>query len=411
MKKPIKPIILLAVLLFLISISTIAALTNNNPPIYLKGEDCVEYHDDIYVKPSLKLNYGGAVKPGEGLEFSISFDITSNGMIFNATTELDNFPDNLTLHEGQSQQIKTDMDSDNFTPTWIISSNAKGNFTFSIKTTISVCYILRHSSYVATYEYRHIGTFEVSDNPLKPPYLLNTVPDQGTYARPINWINVIGQILGFLSIILVYLSIQLGMPDRKIWIRKKMGWSAKQCRETHCDLGYLAMASIVLHNIVLSQTAIWGLYFKWFQFYPTFYIFRDGWSTLAQGLDLAVYGSLLFIIATITGAFFKQIAKKFGYQTAIFSQQISYLAFFLSVIHVLYNGSWGHKFPILLIIQFAMMFEIIISRVIIFYNANTNVNNLKSNQIKNTSDLVNADEQKPIEISDDNENTSSNERS
>ena len=70
MKKPIKPIILLAVLLFIISISTIAALTNNNPPRYLEGEDCVEYHDDIYVKPSLKLNYGGAAKPGEELEFS-----------------------------------------------------------------------------------------------------------------------------------------------------------------------------------------------------------------------------------------------------------------------------------------------------------------------------------------------------
>ncbi len=335
-----KPIILLTVLLFIISISTIAALTNNNPPMYLEGEDCVEYHDDIYVKPTLQLNYGGAVKPGEELEFLISFDITSNGMIFNATTELDNFPDNLSLHEGQPQQIKSDINTDNFTPMWLISSNTVGNFTFSIKTTISVCYIFRHSSYVATYEYRHTGTFEVSDNPLKPPYLLNNLQD--TYTRPINWINVIGQILGFFSIVLVYLSIQLGIPDRKIWIRKKMGWSAKQCRETHCDLGYLAMASIVLHNIVLSQTAMWGLYFKWFQFYPTFYVFRDGWNSLSVGLDLAVYGSLLFIIATITGAFFKQIAKKFGYKTAIFSQQISYLAFFLSMLHVLYNGSWGH---------------------------------------------------------------------
>ncbi len=56
-----------------------------------------------------------------------------------------------------------------------------------------------------------------------------------------------------------------------------------------------------------------------------------------------------------------------------------------------------------------MMFEIIISRVIVFYNAN--VNDLNGNQIKNRSDLVNADEQRPFVISDDNDDTSSNERS
>ncbi|MHA1510835.1 MAG: hypothetical protein ACTSRX_03850 [Promethearchaeota archaeon] len=396
-----KPFFLLAVLLFLISISTIAALTTNDSPIFLEGHDCVGYHNDTYVKSSSQLNYGGAAHPGEKLEFSIDFGIKANGMIFNATVEIDNFPEDLTLHESQTFQNKPEMNSDSFTATWKISGNTVGNFTFSIKSLVSVNYTLYHTNYMATYEYRHTGSFEVSENPLEPPYLLANSPDEDINDTPLNWKIVLGQILGFFSIILVYLCIQLGIPERRTLIRKKMGWSAKQLRDTHCDLGYLATASVILHNIILSQSSLWELYFKWYQFYPTLYVSKIGWNVLSVGLDLAVLGSLIFIIATIAGAFFKQIARKFGYRTAVFTQQISYIAFIFSIIHSILNGSWTIEFPILLIIQIWMLIEVLVSSLVAI-SRSRNINKKK----KTTLDLVNTPDQITIENSQDDINRS-----
>ena len=391
-----KPFFLLAVLLFLISISTITALTTNNSPIYSEGQDCVGYHNKIYLKSTSQLNYGGAAQLGEELEFSITFQITVNGMIFNATVELINFPEELTLTESQPLQKKSEMNYDIFTPIWKISSNTEGNFTFNIKSTVTVKYIPFHTNYNATYEYRHTGTFQVSENPLEPAYLLEDLPEE-IITPPLDWKIILGQILGFLSIVLVYLCIQLGIPYRKTWIRKNRGWTAKQLRDVHCDLGYLATATIILHNIFLALSPLWGNYFTWFQFYPTFYVLNDGWNVLSVGLDLAVFGSLFFIIATITGAFFKQIAKKLGYRTAIFTQQISYLAFFFSVIHAILNGSWTIKQPLFLIIQIWMLFEVIISRLVMYSHSRK----LKKGKNKPSSDIEKAPEQNIIEISQD----------
>jgi len=395
-----KPFFLLAVLLFLISISTIAALTTNDTPTLLEGADCVGYHGSTYVKASSKLNYGGAVQPGEELEFSIAFDITFNGMIFNATVEIVSFPEDLTLHEGQTFQNKPEMNYDSFTATWKISGNTEGNFTFSIKSLVSVNYTLAHTHYISTYEYRHIGSFKVLENPLEPPYLIDNPGDDEIISPPTDWKIVLGQVLGFFSIILAYFCIQLGIPERKTWIRKKMGWSAKQLRDTHCDLGYLATASIILHNIILSQSSLWELYFKWYQFYPTFYVSKIGWNVLSVGLDLAVIGSLIFIIATIAGAFFKQIARKFGYKTAVFTQQISYIAFIFSIIHSILNGSWTIKFPILLIIQIWMLIEVLVSSLVAISNSR------KLKEKKTTLDLVNTPDQITIDNSQDDINRS-----
>jgi hypothetical protein len=386
-----KPFFLLAVLLFLISISTIAALTTNDSPIYIDGEDCIGFHNDTFVMTHKQLEYGGAAQPGEELNFSIGFIIEEIGMVYNATVELDNFPEGLTLHESQSSQNKSDMDYKDFTASWLISSNTTGNFTFSVISTVSVRYMLYHNEYVAKFEFRNTGKFEVSENPSDPPYLLNLLPD-GNADAPINWQIVIGQLLGFLSIILVYLCIQLGIPERKTWIRKKMGWSAKQLRDTHGDLGYLTMATIILHNMVLSLSSLWGLYFKWFQFYPTFYVYKNGWNALSVGLDLAVFGSLIFIIATVTGGFFKQISRKFGYRMAIFTQQITYLAFFFSVIHSILNGSWTLNNPILLIIQIWMLFEVIISRLVAFSHSR-DLKKKKKKKIESSFDNVNTTDQ------------------
>ncbi len=397
-----KPFFLLAVLLFLISISTIAALTTNDSPSYLEGRDCVGYHNDIYLRTTSQLNYGGAALPGEELDFSLNFQITDNGMVFNATVELDNFPDELILHEGQSFQNKSEMNNIIFTPTWIISSNTTGNFTFGIISTVTVKYIIFHIEYNATYEFRHTGSFEVSENPLEAPFLLEVLPDEDAEPLPLNWKIVIGQLLGFLSIILVYLCIQLGIPERKTWIRKKMGWSAKQLRDAHCDLGYLAMAAIILHNIILSLTSLWGYYFKWFQFYPTLYVYKDGWNVLSVGLDLAVFGSLIFIIATITGAFFKQIAKKFGFRTAIFTQQISYIAFFFSVVHAILNGTWTNSLIFPLIIQIWMLAEVIISRLVMFSHSRK----LKKKKNEPNLEIANTTDQIAIENSQDDLNRS-----
>jgi len=397
-----KPFFLLAVLLFLISFSTIAALTTNDSPILVEGADCVGYHGDTYLRSSSQLNYGGAALPGEELEFSIDFFTETMGMIFNATVELYNFPGDLTLEEGQSIQNKSEMNTVTFTPTWTISGNTEGNFTFSIISTVTVQYVIRHSDYVATYEFRHTGSFEVSENPTEPPYLIGIPQEEVEYEPPFDWKVALGQILGFFSTILVYFCIQLGIPERKAWIRKKMGWSAKQLRETHCDLGYLAMATIFLHNFILSLSSLWGFYFKWFQFYPTFYVFKIGWNGLSVGLDLAVFGSLIFIIATVTGAFFKQIARKFGFRTAIFTQQISYLAFVFSVIHAILNGSWTIDFPIILIVQILMLVEVIISRFLAYADAY----DLKLSKINPASGGVDAPDQIVIVNSQDDVNRS-----
>jgi hypothetical protein len=174
-----------------------------------------------------------------------------------------------------------------------------------------------------------------------------------------------GRLLGFFSVVILYVCIQLAIPERKAKIRKLYGWTAAECRDVHCNLGYLAVSSIVLHNIILSQS-IWGLYFTWYEFYPTFHVVNDGGNALSWGLDLAVWGALLIIIATIAGAFFKQIARKLGFRTAIFSQQITYLAFVISIVHAILNGIWTQKFPLLLILQIGMVIEVIISRYVAY---------------------------------------------
>jgi hypothetical protein len=229
---------------------------------------------------------------------------------------------------------------------------------------VSVSYTEYHASYDATYEYWFMGTFVVSEDATVQPYIA-PYPSYGEIYIPLDIKVVTGQILGFLSVLFVYLSIQLGLPERKAKIRKIYSLTAAQCRDIHCNLGYLAVSSIILHNIILSQS-IWGLYFKWFEFYPTFHVFRQGSNTLSWGLDLAVLGSLLLIISTITGVFFKKIARKFGYRTAIFSQQISYLALILSVIHAAFNGTWTGGSSILLLIQIGMVIEVIISRYVAY---------------------------------------------
>ncbi len=371
MRKPFsKHYMLIGFLFILISISTIAGFTADNTPTYVDGYDCIPYHKDTYFGMSLELNYLGAAQLGEELDFSIFYYIKTRGMIFNLTVELPNFPEELLLNEGTATQSRSNMSEESFTASWKIASDQEGSFTFNIKTTVSVRYIFYHETYVATYEFWDTASFEVSANSTTPPYLASDAPvDDDIIFYPINWKNVTGQILGFLSIVLVYLCIQLAIPERKEKIRKKFGWTAAKTREIHCDLGYVTMASIVLHNIILSQTALWSLYFKWFQFYPVFYIFRDGWNGLSVGLDLAVLGSLIFVIATVAGMFFKKIARKFGYRTAIFSQQISYLALIFSVLHSLLNGRWTKDFSILYILQIAMLAEILISRYVAYVHA------------------------------------------
>lgn len=355
---------LLGTLLVLIVVSSITALTNSGP-ILLDGEDCIAYHQENYMSSTSRLNYLGQAQPGEELEFSIRIFKTTSSMEFNATVELINFPDNLTLLNGASQQIKSTMDESGFVVTWIISADTVGNFTFDIRSTMEIKYTRYHPTYVATYEYWYTGSFEVSENIIEPAYIDGETPEEPKFVAPLTWEKLTGQILGFLAVVFVYLSIQLAIPERKAKIRKITGWTAGTMKDIHCDLGYLAIGAIVLHNILLSRT-IWGLYFTWFEFYPTFHVLQDGGNVLTWGLDLAVWGSLIFIIATIAGAFFKQIAKKYGYKLAIFSQQISYLALIFSVIHAALNGTWTGNYVILLILQIFMMLEVIITRYVAY---------------------------------------------
>ncbi|MHA1672063.1 MAG: hypothetical protein ACTSYI_00420 [Promethearchaeota archaeon] len=396
MKKPFgKHFILMGFLFILITISTIAGFTADNTPTYVEGEDCIPYHKKTYLRMSLELNYLGAAKPGDELNFSINYYTPTNGMVFNLTVELPNFPEELLINEGASTQSRSNMSEDSFTSSWIINSNQEGNFTFDIKSTISVQFLYYHEEYTATYEIWHTASFEVSEESTEPPYLVpygSLEEDINPY--PINWKNITGQILGFLSIVLVYLCIQLAIPERKEKIRNKFGWTAAKTREIHCDLGYVTMASIVLHNIILSQTALWSLYFKWYQFYPVFYTFRDGWSGHSVGLDLAVLGSLIFVIATVAGMFFKKIARKFGYKTAIFSQQISYLALIFSVLHSLLNGRWTKDFWILYIIQIALLAEVLISRYVAYVHAY----DLKLAKRRSKLEILEVSEQNAIDI-------------
>ncbi|MHA1744713.1 MAG: hypothetical protein ACTSWW_01870 [Promethearchaeota archaeon] len=386
-------LILLGGLMIIIGVSTVSSLVNNGTPSYVDGVDCLGFHDSTYVRTSEQLNYLGEAKPGEGLEFSILISRTTGGMIFNATVELYNFPDNLTLQEGSLTQVKTDMNADAFNVTWTIAGDFEGNFTFAIRSRVSVNFEWYHPTYVATYRYLYTGNFQVSDNPTEPPYLDQDIPKGEEPSIPLNIELLTGRLLGFLSVLFVYLSIQFGLPERKTKIRKFYKLTAAKCRDVHCDLGYLAVGTIVLHNIMLSRT-VWGLYFSWFEFYPTFHVLRNGGNTLTWGLDLAVWGSLIFIIVTVAGVYFKKIARKFGFKTAVFLQQISYLALTLSVIHAILNGYWTQEFPILLILQIAMLADVVISRYMVYIR-------MYDKRLKKKQDLAKAQEQLMVQNSPD----------
>lgn len=395
-----KSYFLLAALSLLISISTISALTTDYSPTRIEGSYCVEYHGGNYLIANPQLNYGGAAIFGEELEFSVILYPRRSGMIFNATVELYNLPEELSIHEGQSVQNKPDMNYNSFIPTWIISSNVEGNFSFNIKTTVTVKYLQYHTDLNTTYEYQYNATFQVLEDSVEPVFLIENIPRGGNLF--LNWEINLGRILGIFSTILVYFCIQLGIPVRKEWIRKKMGWSSKKLRGIHRDLGYLSMTTIVLHNIFLSLNAMWGNYFQWYQFYPTFYVYNNGWNNLTVGLDLAVFGSLFFLITTITGIYFKKIARKFNYRTAILTQQISYLALIFSVVHAILNGSWTLSNPILMILQIWVLFEIFISRIIAYFNPRYLT---KKRKIIPSTDLVNIQDQNLIEISQEKNNS------
>jgi hypothetical protein len=172
--------------------------------------------------------------------------------------------------------------------------------------------------------------------------------------------NVFGQILGFISIFFVYIDMQFGLPSRKKFIRKLYGWSAAQLRNVHCNWGYLAMAAISLHAILLSQTLKWGNYFNWFTFYPQFLSFKEN-SLMMLGLDLAGLASTIFIFATLGGVFFKKIAQKFGYKKALLTQQVTYFALVFSLLHALWNGTWTITILPLQILQYVIVADVLIS--------------------------------------------------
>ncbi len=360
-----KPIFfgLFFVLIGLILFSTLSANSTNSS--FISGDDCLEAHHWTYVMITPQLDYDGPVSPNRSLTYSIAYEIITNGMIFAAESEIIFENSSLILTSGDEIQEKSEMNADEFSPTWALTANATGNYTFTIESTITVNYQKAHPRYVATYLYTHQVTHQIANisSNLPLPTLVGAEVINPPNAFVLNFTKNIGQIFGFFSFLSVYLVIRFGMPDRRSSLQKKLNLSISQMNEWHCNLGYMATASIALHFLILSQTKNWGLYFQWFEFYPQFLGLREDFSSLFIGLDLATWAGTLFLVSTIAGVFFKQIARKWNYRVAIAFQQLSYIALILAVIHSILNGSWTSEILPIAGILIILVLDILYSRI------------------------------------------------
>ena len=348
----------------LIIISTVVAQISGNSMQFLSGDDCLNAHSSNYIKDSPKITYGGYAQVDEALNFSITYEGAVSWMVFSALSRVILTNSNLSLESGNLIQEKPSQDSNIFQADWIIAGAFDGNYSFIVESQLNVSYTRLHSYFHAVYNYTYTVSFSVKNGTVEFPFLEESngeVLPSSDYGK-----IIFGQLLGFISIVFVYIVIQLGLPARRKTIRQIYEWTAAQLRKIHCNFGYLSIAAISLHAILLSQTLSWGNYFKWYTFYPQFLTFKDS-SFMMLGLDLAGLSATIFILATLGGVFFKKIARRFGYKKALLIQQSAYFALVFAVLHALLNGSWTISFLPLQILQYLMVADVLINRLTFGY--------------------------------------------
>jgi hypothetical protein len=376
-------IIVCSVFFLFLGFTIVSGQISSTQPVSTTGDDCLSAHSSNYVTISGSLIIASNFSINASIPLSISFKPAISGIYFSVKTSLGSLPLGIKLLSGAIQQNKATRNANTFTANWEVTASQSGHYQIPITVELTVNYQKKHPQNVATYTYVFNADFSVSPfnfitnsgtNSTTTSIdtltsINNNTPSDSLTVSQIN--RIIGQVLGFFSLFILYISIQFGMPQRKLWIGKKFNITGNRLKQLHCNIGYLTVASIFLHLLFLSQTLIWSHYFAWYEFYPTFRSIV-GFETMLTGLNLAALGFCVFLLTMLAGVWFKRIAQKWGYKFAIFTQQISYLGLIFSVIHGLVNGSWTQSYPILAFFEIICVSEIILSRSYILFKQKSN---------------------------------------
>lgn len=170
---------------------------------------------------------------------------------------------------------------------------------------------------------------------------------------PVSILKIIGDILGYLTFALLFLSVVAGAG---VYHLKKY-ISGRKIRILHADLSNLSFTVAVIHAVILSLPSS-----PWFGTYSLFEIVPQLLPTFATtqdfGLELGRWALLLMYIGVISGYFIAKIMKKFSRRVGISIHMLTYIALIFGLIHTMVIGSFAKSFVIIPIIMFVSIISI-----------------------------------------------------
>lgn len=163
----------------------------------------------------------------------------------------------------------------------------------------------------------------------------------------------IGRILGYVTYVLLFLSVLAGAG---VYHLKKF-ISGRKIRILHADLSNLSFTMAVIHAVILTiGNSPWVDSYSWFelipQLIPIFLTKQD------LGIELGRWILLFMYIGTISGYYIAKIIKKFGRRLGISIHMLTYLALIFGLIHAMLIGGLAKANIFIPIIMFISILSI-----------------------------------------------------
>lgn len=153
---------------------------------------------------------------------------------------------------------------------------------------------------------------------------------------PPSLILVIGEFLGYVTYILLFLSVIAGVG---VYHLKKV-LSGRKIRILHSDLANLSFTVAIIHGVILSfPSSPWFGTYSWFELLPQ--VTTTFTSTSQLGLEIGRWTLVIMYIGVISGYFIAKIIKTFGRKVGISIHMLTYLALILGLVHAILIGAFA----------------------------------------------------------------------
>ena len=164
---------------------------------------------------------------------------------------------------------------------------------------------------------------------------------------------IIGSILGYVSYILLFLSVVSGAG---IYHLKKY-ISGIKIRILHSDLSNLSFTMVVIHGVVLSlPSSPWFGTYTIFQLLPQILPVPVAPSDI--GFEIGRWALVLLYVGVMSGYFIAQLIKRYGRKVGISIHMLTYIALILGFIHTIMVGVFAQTFIIIPIAMFISILSI-----------------------------------------------------